>query len=337
MKNYISAVLLVLSVLISAQVSATTITIISRDNPGEGLGSTRSVSPVPGNNATTLGGQFFNVFRAASDFWEDRIDSNIPILFDVQLDPLPCSATSGTLGAAGPLAGFINFANAPASNTIYVVAQANSLAGFDLDPGFSDLSATFNSNLGTPGCLTGLSWWLGIDSPAPPGTISLFDTVLHEIAHGIGFLSLVDSNGVRFFDLNDAYMLNLFDRSQNLPWALMSNGQRAASTVNSGGLVWSGSSVAQGAEVITEGRNGGSLRMFAPNPFQPGSSVSHWDTALSPDELMEPFATQTSNSCATILALSDMGWRIGTTEDICQINSPVLAPIYLLLNKEEEE
>lgn len=28
--------------------------------------------------------------------------------------------------------------------------------------------------------------------------------------------------------------------------------------------------------------------MFAPNPFQPGSSVSHWDTSLTPNQLMEP-------------------------------------------------
>lgn len=28
--------------------------------------------------------------------------------------------------------------------------------------------------------------------------------------------------------------------------------------------------------------------MYAPNPYQPGSSVSHWDTSLTPNQVMEP-------------------------------------------------
>lgn len=31
--------------------------------------------------------------------------------------------------------------------------------------------------------------------------------------------------------------------------------------------------------------------LYTPNPVQPGSSVSHWDTLAKPDLLMEPFST----------------------------------------------
>jgi len=327
-------VFMAFSLMLSSQVYATTIIIVNRDGAGEGLNSAARVAPVQGNSATTLGAQYLNVFRAAAEFWEGKLDSSVPIRVDAQLDPLSCSPNSGVLGSAGPLNGFVDFPNAPRRNTIYVVAQANSLAGRDLDPNNSDLSARFNSSVGSSSCLTRLRWWLGINSPAPAGTISLFDTVLHEIGHGVGFLSLVDQDGRRLADLNDTFMLNLFDRSQNRAWSAMTNSQRRSSSINNGGLVWSGSNVRQGAGVFAGGRSGGLLRMYAPRTFSSGSSVSHWDTVVSPDELMEPFATPTSDSCATVLALRDMGWRTMNECVAARSRSPIIAPIFLLLDDE---
>jgi hypothetical protein len=99
--------------------------------------------------------------------------------------------------------------------------------------------------------------------------------------------------------------------------------------VNNGNVVWDGSNVDEGAAVETGGRSGGLLRIFTPRPYQPGSSVSHWDTTLSPDELMEPFATRTSLSCATILAMKDMGW--GTLNECSDGGSATVPPMLFLL------
>ena len=331
MRNLALKVCLLISIFFANHVSATSIQIVVRDGAGEGFRSNQAVAPVRGNPGTTLGQQYQNVFNAAAAVWEHRVDSSVPILIDAALDPLSCSTNSGVLGSAGPLNGFVDFPNAPVSNTIYVVAQANSHAGIDLDESSSDIVATFNSRLGTPGCLTSLNWWLGINSPAPSGTISLYDTVLHEIGHGLGFLSLVDSQGQRLANLNDAFMLNLTDVSRG-PWASLSNNGRRASSVNNGGLVWSGRNVAVGAGVFTQGRTGGRLRMFAPSTFQSGSSVSHWDTVLSPDELMEPIATNSSDACATVLAFKDMGWAtMNECEPLFVIASGFIAPIINLL------
>ena len=339
MKNkFLMKIAMLLGVVFAVNANATTIEIVNLDSAGEGFRSTRLVSPVPGNSATTLGEQYLNVFNAAASVWEARVDSDVTIRVDARLDPLDCTPTSGVLGSAGPINGFIDFPGAPRRNTIYVVAQANSLAGVDLDPVNSDIGATFNSLVGASGCLTQLSWWLGINSPAPAGTISLFDTVLHEIGHGLGFLSLVAQDGTRLADLNDAYMLNLFDVSQNRTWASMNNARRALSSTNNGGLVWSGSNVDEGADVFTGGRRAGQLRMFAPSSFQPGSSVSHWDVVLSPDELMEPFATQTSNACATVLALKDMGWNtFNECDPLFPPSRPSIAPVINLLLDESDD
>jgi PA domain len=59
----------------------------------------------------------------------------------------------------------------------------------------------------------------------------------------------------------------------------------------------------------------GRLLMFAPNPYQSGSSVSHWDTTASPNLLMEPNISSdlNSNVDATLPAFRDIGWFLGST------------------------
>jgi len=288
---------------------ATTIQIINNDGAGEGLNDPTSVSAVPGNSATTLGAQYLNVFQAAADYWEDRLDSNVNIRATAQLDLLTCTASSAVLGSAGPTNAFRNFLNAPLPNTFYTVAQANSLAGFDLDGANDDISMRFNNGIGNVNCLSGLSWWLGIDSPAPSGTISFYDTILHELAHGLGFLTFVNQSGSKLSGRDDTYMVNLFDRSFNKSWPDMSNAERAVSSINTGNLIWSGEQVTQNSSYLASGKRGNNVRLYAPNPYRQGSSVSHWDTVLAPDELMEPSATLTSNDCATTSAFKDMGWN----------------------------
>lgn len=54
----------------------------------------------------------------------------------------------------------------------------------------------------------------------------------------------------------------------------------------------------------------GRVRMYAPNPFQGGSSVSHFDVSLSPNALMEPAinADLTGNLDLTVPLFRDIGW-----------------------------
>jgi len=70
----------------------------------------------------------------------------------------------------------------------------------------------------------------------------------------------------------------------------MTDAERAASGINTGHLVWSGPNVtAATPQVLTAGKDAsGRALMYSPNPFQPGSSVSHWDISAAPNQLMEP-------------------------------------------------
>src|SRR5205814_7183431 len=59
--------------------------------------------------------------------------------------------------------------------------------------------------------------------------------------------------------------------------------------------------------------NAGRVEMFAPNPDQPGSSVSHWDVSAFPNLLMEPSINPdlTQKVDLTQSLFSDIGWWTG--------------------------
>jgi hypothetical protein len=53
--------------------------------------------------------------------------------------------------------------------------------------------------------------------------------------------------------------------------------------------------------------------MYSPNPYQGGSSVSHWDTSMEPSLLMEPALNNnlSSDIDLTRQAFADIGWFQG--------------------------
>ena len=186
--------------------------VINRDGRREGFRD-RSAPDVDSaiglNPGTTLGQQRLIAFRAAAAIWAERIQSPVRIRIDARFDPLDCDASSAVLGAAGPNSVHRDFRGARAGKTWYVQALANALAKRDLKPGMSDIDAEFNSTLGMT-CAFPDVWYYGLDG-LPPGTkIDFVTVVLHELGHGLGFLSLVDlETGEKFMGLNDIYMRRL--------------------------------------------------------------------------------------------------------------------------------
>ncbi len=290
----------------------TTITIVNNDGFGEGFNDPTPVAPVTGNPGTTLGQQRLNVFQAAADAWEAIVDSSVESFVLAQVDSLPCDPFSGVLGGAGTISVFRD-GGLPQPGTWYPGALADSLMGMDLDPGFADIFAQFNGDVDTdPNCLTGFTWWYGIGAPPPPGTFDFFTTVLHEIAHGLGFQTFVDrQTGQKFLGFDDTYMRNLEDHSTGELWPDMTNGERVASAVDTGDLHWVGPSAVAQSGVLSSGTHpSGHIRMYAPNPLEPGSSTSHWDTVLVPDELMEPFLADGAQDLVTTNLMEDIGWSL---------------------------
>ncbi|MFL6235802.1 MAG: hypothetical protein ACJ76N_21915 [Thermoanaerobaculia bacterium] len=313
MRRLLLSGLLLGLLLLAGPAGAVNITIVNGDGAGEGFNDPTPVAPVLGNAGTTLGQQRLNVFMAAAAYWSNRLSSPVPITVSARMDPLTCSANSGILGSAGAADFLANFPNAPRAGTWYPSALANAFAGADQDPSSPEIVAQFNSRLGTdPGCLTGFNWWYGIGGTAPANTQSFYQTVVHEIAHGLGFLTVVNlATGARAQGLDDDFMLFLEDHGTGKTWPQMSNGERLASAVNSGGLHWTGPAVVAASAVLSAGRHpSGHVQMYAPSPVRQGSSVSHWDSALTADEILEPFATANPSDLLTTQLLRDLGWSL---------------------------
>ncbi|HEX9820286.1 MAG TPA: Calx-beta domain-containing protein [Methylomirabilota bacterium] len=314
-KHLLSLVVLV-SVLFAAAVpaaQAAKISVINLDGPGEGFNSAAPRAPVGGNPGTTLGAQRLIAFRFAAKIWGAGLSSPVTIRVGATFDPLPCNAGSAVLGAAGPSLVVRDFPGAPAASTWYASALADARFGADLVPGVDDIIAFFNSSIGTT-CLFPNPWYYGLDANPPPGQIDFVTVVLHELGHGLGFLTVVQlASGAKLAGFDDAFM-RFLERHGASPagYPSMSNGQRVAASVDTGNLHWVGPNVraAAGGE-LSSGTVGDHVRMFAPNPQQPGSSVSHWDSVLVPNQLMEPSYTMPIHDPTLELALfQDIGWRM---------------------------
>jgi hypothetical protein len=294
--------------------AAATITVVNLDGANEGFNDPAAPDPASttgGNSGATLGAQRLQAFQFAADVWGGILESSVPIRVGAQMDPLTCDATSAVLGAAGPTQVFRDFTGALEADTWYPVALANKLAGTDLSPMGDDISATFNSSIGTT-CAFPRVWYYGLDANPPAGTTDFVTVVLHELGHGLGFTSFVGlTDGKKLLGSDDTYMRNLEDHSTGKRYPDMSDAERAAANIATGNLHWVGPNVVAASIFLTAGRSvpSGHVQMYAPNPVAPGSSVSHFDTALTPNELMEPFLTGVSHNVGLAEALmGDIGW-----------------------------
>jgi len=259
-------VLFLLSILLLGSATlfaAATITIVNGNAPGVGFNDPTPVTPVGGNPGTTLGEQRLNAFQYAADIWGSQLASNIEIKVLATFEPLSCNATSAVLGSAGTIFIFADFPSIPPFpgpeflDTWYHSALAKKRAGYDFAPydpalGEADLRARFNSNLGNPGCLTGVGWYLGFDNNH--GTqIDLVTVLLHEFAHGLGFSQFASvSNGSEILGLTDVYGRHLLDVTANKTWDQMTDAERKASAINTRKVVWTGSDVSAAVPIVLD-------------------------------------------------------------------------------------
>jgi hypothetical protein len=240
-RSLLPLLLILFAALVAGPVFAANIVIVNSDSAGTGLNDPTPATPVGGNAGTTLGQQRLIVFQAAAAFWGSLLTSNVTIRVSASFAPLPCSATIGTLGGTYANDVYSDFSGAPIAGTWYVTALANKLAGTNLDVTNTqvDMTAQFNSSLGQAGCLTGTSFYLGLDNNHG-ANINFLTVALHEFAHGLGFVSIANQNGAFQGGMPAIFDRFIYDDTQGQTWDKLTNSQRAASAVNTGNLTWSG-------------------------------------------------------------------------------------------------
>lgn len=225
------------------------------DASGEGFFDDTPRSALADNPGTTLGEQRRLAFEHALEIWARALSSPVPVRIEATFSPfpeLPCERDAAVLGAARAEAAFSGFRGAPRTDVFYPSPLADKLAGFDLDPMEPDLTALLNPRVDDDDCLGRLGWDYSMSGQG--GEAGLVSTVLHELAHGLGFASLVDEltgsagGGLSIFD---AFLL---DRGTGLTWDVMTNEQRQHSVSSPYDLVWLGERVTAAApDVLARG------------------------------------------------------------------------------------
>lgn len=201
-------------------------------------------------------------FQAAVDVWAANFASSVPITIDATWAR---SSNWGVLGSARPGNYFAGFDGAPDSSLWYPSALANALAGKDLDTNNSDLVIQVNSVA---------AWDTRNDGAPRSNEYDLESVFLHEMGHGLGFLS-TDSYDP-FFGYGTIEQPTPFDayvqvedgrRLSDLPSPSVELGKALTSP-----LVWSGK--------LGIAANGNEKpKLYAPSKYEEGSSVSHLDEA----------------------------------------------------------
>ena len=200
--------------------------------------------------------------QAAVDVWAENFESKVPIYIEATWGR---SSSYSILGSARPGSYFSNFSGAPDPSLWYPSALANALAGKDLDGDNPEMVITVNSLA---------SWYRGGGTGPSKTEYDLQSVILHEMAHGLGFLS-TDSYDT-FFGYGSIDQPTPYDayvqtgdgrRLSDLPSPSIELGEALTSK-----LVWSG---AQGIAA-----NGGvKPLLYSPKKYEDGSSVSHLDEA----------------------------------------------------------
>lgn len=308
---------LVAAVLV-APVHAATIVVTSTDGADEGFNDPTPWTPAGGNPATTLGQARMNVFKRAAAMWGQRLVSTVTITVNASFDPLDCTADSGTLGQAGSDYFYAAVNSTP--TVLYPRALRNKIKGSDVGDGYADITAQFNSKLNNDStCLGGENFYYGYDHNLGNNDIAdLLGVVLHELGHGLGFISIVGSDGVgykssgtEYFSIFDQF---IYDESSGKYWKSMTDAERATSTLNNQHVVWNDAGRGarlNGTSYLTTGKTpAGHVKLYAPTTWDDGSSISHWDSTATPNLLMEPVyhADTPNHTDLTTCAMYDMGW-----------------------------
>lgn len=312
-----------------------TFVVVIKDAAGVGLNDSTAFTPVGGNTATTLGQARLNVIKEAGRIWGDQISSSQPIIIDAKFDAQTCTATSGTLASAGPFTYFTG-GNLPLANALYPAALADALSSSNVNQR-DDINMTINSNVGTgSSCLAGRSFYLGFDHQNG-SNIDLLNTLLHEIAHGLGFVSLTDQTGASLANNGQLSVFDQFLYFETLAkfWPQMTAAERATASTSNGALVWNATAVNGQTSRLSSGSlssPGGHLRLYAPTTWDDGSSVSHWDKVVTIKNttsvrlLMEPFLSANPGlTDLTGCALRDIGWAGTRCPDIIAARSQILS------------
>lgn len=259
----------------------------------------------PKNFGTEFNVTYNNVPQNARDAFENGVIEilkdffNSPVPINIQINWRELSGSS--LAGASPGAYYSRFSNVPNPTEVYPVALAEKIARRPLnDPEEPDIVISVNS---------GITWYYNFNNPFDIGNRYDFVSVLlHEVFHGLGFTAVASVNNnagrVRVFSggRHSIYSDFMFSGGGLKISDVPDNSSQMAAVLQNNNLFF---------RLISSPNR---LKLFAPEEYNPGSSISHLDEFTyngTPDALMTPSigpGQVEQDPGVSLEMLYDMGW-----------------------------
>lgn len=268
----------------------------------------------------------------AASIWETRLRSAVPIRVEVDWRRFD---EKNILASAGPTTLFRDFPGAIGEQIWYPVPIAESILGENLNEDNPDIRITVNSNA---------NWYYGLDGQVPQGRVDLVSVVLHELGHGLGFLSSADTIksdtmpdlGVYGFSpdlpiIFDVYMETVDGLPVTEEEIFPNPGPELFDLFTSGNLYF-------GGPLAIAAYGGQRPPLFSPAQFDRGSSISHVDEVTFglgiDDALMSPRLSRQEAihniGEVTLAIMAHLGWDV--VFDLTPVRDPSALPLAVYPN-----
>lgn len=323
----------------NSQLSSQNIDFVVNYNPANGCTTTGIEDFLPAGAPVKWPDAAKDAFEYALNIWSSLLIAGQPITINAcWIDP----GAANPLGTGQPVSVFENFTDAPLAGTMYPVALANQLAQTDLndtddddhDQDGSDADAEIIIAINSQ-----TNWYFGTDANPPGGQIDFATTALHEIGHGLGFVSslfvysdggedvcaaanAVDGEGCWGMGFGTPLVYDRFvenNAGQSLiDTDLFTNPSTQLAAQLTGDAIFFNGTAANQA-------NGGTRpQLYAPNPFDTGSSILHLDQTTysgTENQLMIPSAINPQHHPGPVVLgiFKDMGWIVITDKTFLPI------------------
>jgi hypothetical protein len=248
------------------------------------------------------------------DILDDLLNSAVPIVIDAcfqLVDP-----EGGTLAFAGATDNLTQAEapGLPVANRTYPIALANAITGVDQNGAEVEIVATANAAVAWDYCTVGCT--------VAADRTDFVSTMVHEVLHGLGFLTSFDQSqddptAGSYSEppaVIDDFVVRVADGVKLLDLPNHSDTLLAAMQQGSGTIAYIGPN----ALAVN---NGNAPFLYTPNPFSPGSSMSHWDDD-HPSNLGRLMNSATDDGpsariidAITLMVLKDIGWSVNDAAD----------------------
>jgi hypothetical protein len=241
-------------------------------------------------------------FEASLKAWSLVLDTTVPIVVEARMEA-PEDEESDLLASAGP-ADFWVFDEFP--NEAVPFALAAQFAGQSVNDGGADIEVVFSPDV---------AWDYATHGRAAPGKVSFVYVTIHELAHGLGFVDSFDpETGETMNTIPFTYDLFVNRGSTTDNALLRRSARRVREDLVSDDLFFNGEHANEASKrsIVPKAM----VKLFAPDPYEPASSVAHVDQISYSDfkvGLMTPYDFGSGTDKIDILTLGileDLGYRL---------------------------